>query len=103
MKNFNFLKLIVPNVFIICVSIIDKSRNPDIAIFKVLGIGVALNVKTLTSFLYFLIFSLCRTPNLCSSSTTNKPSFLNLISSLNKRCVPNTKSIVPFSNPARLL
>ena len=84
-------------------SITDKSLSPDIAIFNVLGIGVADNVNTLTSFLYFFIFSLCVTPKRCSSSTINNPSFLYLISSDNNLCVPNTKSIVPFSNPSRIL
>ena len=42
----------IPNANTGAVSITDKSLSPDIAIFKVRGIGVADKVKTFTSVLY---------------------------------------------------
>ena len=82
---------------------IDKSLKPDIAIFIVLGIGVADNVRTFTSVLNFFIFSLWVTPNRCSSSTINKPNLLNLTSSLKSLCVPKTISMVPLARPSSIL
>jgi len=78
------------------VSINDKLLSPVIDIWSVRGIGVADNVKTSILFLYDLIFSLCLTPNLCSSSITNNPKSLKTISSDKMRCVPITISISPF-------
>ena len=56
---------------------------------------MAVSVSTSILLLYILSFSFCLTPNLCSSSTTNNPKSLGLISSLKSLCVPITKSIVP--------
>ena len=78
----------------------DKSRIPTIDICNVLGIGVADKVSTSTLFFNCLIFSLCFTPNLCSSSTTSNPRSLKIISSLNSLCVPITISIFPDFNPS---
>ena len=77
------------------VSIKDRFRSPDKDICNVLGIGVADRVKTSILFFNSLIFSLCLTPNLCSSSITSKPKSLNEISSLNNLCVPIKISILP--------
>jgi len=52
----------------------DKSRMPENAIFNVLGIGVAVNVKMSISLRSDLMRSFCRTPNRCSSSMTSNPS-----------------------------
>ena len=62
------------------VSMTDISRMPSSDIFKVLGMGVAESVKTSTFFFNCLSFSLCATPNRCSSSTTTRPSFGNTTS-----------------------
>ena len=77
------------------VSIKDKFLNPTIAICKVLGMGVAVSVKTSIFDLNSLIFSLCATPNRCSSSITNNPKSFGIISLLNNLCVPIKKSIFP--------
>ena len=50
------------------VAIIERSRIPDIAMFKVLGIGVAVSVRMSTSALSAFNFSFCLTPKRCSSS-----------------------------------
>src|SRR5690625_2336500 len=84
------------------VSITERSLIPSIDICNVLGIGVAVSVRTSTFVLICLIFSLCLTPNRCSSSTINKPKFLYTTSSVSKRCVPITISTVPFFNPANV-
>ena len=52
---------------------IDMSRMPTSDMFSVRGIGVALIVSTSTFLRICLIFSLCATPNRCSSSTTSSP------------------------------
>ena len=55
------------------VSITDKSRTPNIDMFNVLGIGVAVNVKTSTLVFNSFNRSLCLTPKRCSSSIINNP------------------------------
>ena len=63
--------------------------------WSVLGIGVAVIVRTSTLFFSFLIFSLSFTPKRCSSSIINKPKSLNSTSLLNTLCVPTTTSTSP--------
>ena len=58
------------------VAIILRSFIPPKDIFNVLGIGVAVRVRTLISFLNFFKNSLCLTPNFCSSSIIKRPSEL---------------------------
>ena len=72
-----------------------RSRMPDRAWLRVLGMGVALKVSTSTSFRSCLSLSLWATPNRCSSSTTAKPRFLNETSFCNRRWVPITMSNLP--------
>ena len=78
---------------------IERSRMPASDMWSVRGIGVAVSVSTSTSFLNSLIRSLCFTPNLCSSSTTSRPRFLNTMSFWSSRCVPITMSTVPLFMP----
>ena len=79
-------------------AMIDRSRIPEIAICNVLGIGVAVKVKTWTLEVRLLIFSFCNTPNLCSSSITNNAKLLNLILSDNKEWVPIIMSVSPLES-----
>jgi len=79
-------------------AIMEISLNPAIAIFKVLGIGVAVNVKKSSSLRIFLKCSFCRTPKRCSSSITTKPNSLNFSSLDNKVCVPITISTLPSAS-----
>ena len=72
------------------------SRMPVKLICSVRGIGVALSVRTSTFPFICLIFSLCVTPNRCSSSTINNPKFLNSTSLDSRRCVPTIISTCPF-------
>ena len=78
------------------VLIIDMSRDPIIDMCNVRGIGVAVSVRTSTKRLSFFSFSLCRTPNRCSSSTTRSPRSRNSTSLERSRCVPIKISIWPF-------
>ena len=64
----------------------------------VLGIGVAVIVKTSIFDLYCFIFSFAFTPNLCSSSIISSPMSLNSTSLLNNLCVPTTMSTSPNFN-----
>ncbi len=57
-----------------------RSLMPVEAMYKVLGMGVALSVSTSMFFLMAFSFSLCLTPKRCSSSTTSSPRSLNWIS-----------------------
>src|SRR5437016_2483288 len=77
------------------VSITDRSRTPDIAIWRVRGMGVAVSVRTSTCVRSCLRRSLWRTPNHCSSSMMTNPKFLNCTSFCSRRCVPITTSSVP--------
>ena len=56
------------------VSMIERSRTLDIAIWRVRGIGVAVNVRTSTWVRSCFSLSLCLTPNHCSSSIITRPS-----------------------------
>ena len=75
---------------------------PLIAIFNVLGIGVAVRVRISTSARIALTFSFCRTPKRCSSSTISKPRSWNLISLESSLCVPTTISTLPSATSARI-
>ncbi len=55
------------------VSIVDSSRIPVIDISSVRGMGVALMVSTSTAVRIFFRYSLCSTPNRCSSSIITRP------------------------------
>ena len=66
--------------------------------WSVLGIGVAVIVKTSTLVFNCFIFSLSLTPNLCSSSIIRNPRFLNSTSLLSNLCVPIIISISPSFN-----
>ena len=79
------------------VSITDKSRTPNIDMFNVLGIGVAVNVKTSTLVFNSFNRSLCLTPKRCSSSIINNPKSANFTSFDNNLCVPTTISNLPVS------
>ena len=67
-------------------------------IASVLGIGVAVSVKTSTSARRFFNASFCRTPKRCSSSMMTRPRFGNLTSCDKSLCVPITISIWPFAS-----
>ena len=77
------------------VAIMDRSRIPLKAMFKVRGIGVAVRVNISTSARIALIRSLSRTPKRCSSSTIIKPKSLNWTLSCRILCVPITISTLP--------
>ena len=79
-------------------SIIEISKSPYKINANVLGIGVAVITNTSGFLPFAIIFSLCLTPNLCCSSVTTNPKFLNSTSSTNKECVPTNTSISPFFN-----
>ena len=64
--------------------------------------GVADIARTSTVARNFFNFSLCSTPNLCSSSTMISPRSRNFISSESNRWVPITTSIVPVSKPDKV-
>ena len=85
------------------VSILDILRTPIREICNVLGIGVAVNVKTSISFLSSLILSFCSTPNLCSSSIIKRPSSLKWTFLESKRCVPIIRWALPSSTCLRYL
>ena len=66
---------------------------------KVLGIGVAVNIKIWGEVIPFWDkLALWATPNLCCSSITTKPRFLNLMFGWIKECVPTIIFIFPLSN-----
>ena len=69
-------------------------------ISKVRGIGLAVRVSTSTEVVSCLTASLWETPKRCSSSTTSRPSFLNLTSAPSRRWVPITTSTEPSARPS---
>ena len=86
-------------------SIIDKSKSPQIVKASDLGIGVAVIESKCGILSLFSRQSsfLCLTPNLCCSSIITRPKFLNstlgllFLSFLTIRaCVPISTSISPF-------
>ena len=74
---------------------VDISRMPDIAMFKVRGMGVAERVSTSTLLRISLKVSLCVTPKRCSSSMMHSPRSLNLTSFCTSRWVPMMTSTWP--------
>ena len=74
------------------------SRMPDMAIFKVRGIGVADRVSISTPASICLNRSLWATPNRCSSSMMARPRSLNFTSLDTSRWVPTTMSARPVSS-----
>ena len=82
---------------------VDMSRMPLMAMFRVRGMGVADRVSTSTPWLSSLMCSLWVTPKRCSSSTTSRPRFLNFTSLLKSRWVPMTRSHLPVARSDRVL
>jgi hypothetical protein len=78
---------------------VDISLIPATPISSVLGIGVADMASTSTSVRSRLRYSLCSTPNRCSSSMTTRPSRANLVSGESSLWVPMTTSTVPSARP----
>ena len=79
-------------------SIIDISKSPYNINANVLGIGVA-DIAIMSGFCpLFEIVARCFTPNLCCSSVTTNPKFLNITFSSSIACVPINISISPFCN-----
>ena len=88
-------ELSIGNLFWGGVLIIERSLA-DIKLYcSVLGMGVAVRVRTSIFSFSDLIFSLTLTPNFCSSSTINKPKFLKLILLFTSWWVPIIISILP--------
>ena len=83
-------------------SIIDMSKSPYSINAKVLGIGVAVITNTSGFFPFSAILVLCFTPNLCCSSVTTSPRFLNTTFSSIIACVPISMSISPFSSLCKM-
>mmetsp|Transcript_1028 Transcript_1028/g.3060 ORF Transcript_1028/g.3060 Transcript_1028/m.3060 type:complete len:344 (+) Transcript_1028:1253-2284(+) len=79
----------------------DVSRRPANAAPNVLGIGVADSVRTSTSTQAALKRSFCRTPNLCSSSTTARPRLRHGCRGDRRACVPTHTSQAPEATAAR--
>ena len=77
----------------------DISLIPATPISSVRGIGVADMASTSTSVRSRFRYSLCSTPNLCSSSMISRPSRLNRVSGDSSRWVPMTTSTVPSARP----
>ena len=78
----------------------DVSLSPANAAPNVRGMGVALNVRTSTSTQAALNRSFCRTPNLCSSSTTASPRFRHGCRGDRRACVPTHTSQAPEATAA---
>ena len=74
------------------------SKSPYRISANVLGIGVAVITSTSGLTPFPTMLALCLTPNLCCSSVTTSPKFLNSTSSTNNACVPTNISISPFFN-----
>ncbi|MPN54444.1 hypothetical protein SDC9_202114 [bioreactor metagenome] len=81
---------------------VERSRMPMSDISSVRGMGVAESVRTSTVFLSSLIFSLCATPNRCSSSTTSSPRSWNCTSLDKSLCVPMMMSVLPEATSRRI-
>ena len=80
---------------------IENSRKPSIAIPKVRGIGVAVNVKMSTSARNALRASFWRTPKRCSSSTITRPKLANCVSLESSLWVPIMMSASPLAIASR--
>ena len=77
------------------VAMIERSRTPARLMCRVRGMGVAVRVRTSTSFRSFFSRSLWATPKRCSSSTTTSPSAWNDTSAPSSRWVPMRTSTFP--------
>ena len=84
------------------VLIFEVSRIPTKDCCSVLGIGVAVKVRTSTRFFSRRMCSLCFTPKRCSSSTINSPRFSVETSSLRRLCVPTKTSIFLLCSRSRI-
>ena len=71
---------------------VDISRIPDRAMFRVRGMGVAERVSTSTPLEISFSRSLWATPNRCSSSIISRPKSLNSMDFCNSLWVPIIKS-----------
>ena len=71
--------------------------TPARDICNVLGIGVAVNVKTCIELLNDFKYSFCETPKCCSSSIMSRDKLLNLIFLDSKACVPIIICVSPVS------
>ena len=78
------------------------SRTPLMAMFSVRGMGVADSVSRSTPMKFSFSFSLCLTPNRCSSSMMTSPRSRNFTSFCSRRWVPTTMSTVPAASPFRV-
>ncbi|MNP27982.1 hypothetical protein D3C76_1209230 [compost metagenome] len=85
------------------VAMIDRSRMPATAMFRVRGIGVAVRVRMSTSLRSALSCSFWRTPKRCSSSITTRPRSLKRTSSCSSLWVPMRMSILPSARSAAAL
>ena len=81
---------------------VDISLIPATPISSVRGMGVADMPSTSTSVRSRLRYSLCSTPNRCSSSMMTRPSRANLVSGDSSLWVPMTTSTVPSASPRRV-
>ena len=81
------------------VFITDKSLAAIKLNCKVLGIGVAVNVKVSTFSFKVFSLSFTATPNFCSSSIIKSPKFLNCKRLFVNWCVPIIISIEPSFTP----
>mmetsp|Transcript_12143 Transcript_12143/g.38654 ORF Transcript_12143/g.38654 Transcript_12143/m.38654 type:complete len:286 (+) Transcript_12143:754-1611(+) len=73
----------------------DMSRMPDMHMYMVRGMGVAESESTSMPRAACFIWSFCRTPNRCSSSTTSKPSLPQRILGERRAWVPTRMWTAP--------
>ena len=83
-------------------SMVDRSRMPLMAMFRVRGMGVAERVSISTPMKFSFSFSLCFTPNRCSSSMMTRPRSWKRTSLESRRWVPTTMSTLPDCRPRRV-
>ena len=83
-------------------SMVERSRMPLMAMFRVRGMGVADRVSMSTPMKFSLSFSLCLTPKRCSSSMITRPRSWNFTSLDSSRWVPTTISTLPDCRPRRV-
>ena len=81
---------------------VDISRIPATPISRVRGMGVADMASTSTSVRSRLRYSLCSTPNRCSSSRMTRPRSAKLTSGDSSRWVPITTSTLPAASSSRV-
>ena len=83
-------------------SMVERSRMPLMAMFRVRGMGVAERVSMSTPIKFSFSFSLCLTPKRCSSSMMTRPRSWNRTSLESRRWVPMTMSTLPACRPRRV-